>query len=180
MKKILLISLSIVLIVIALLFTFPYFFKDKIKAKVDSEIAKKVDAKVFYGDLDLSIFKNFPQITVPLSNFGVVGNAPFLGDTLVAATEFNTSFNVMSIFKEDHIKVNSIALNQPKILIKTLKDGSNNYDIINQSCIHRISMRLSFMRKKTDFTHVASCQSVLKVLVYPQDCYSTIRKYVMQ
>jgi AsmA-like C-terminal region len=133
MKKILTITLSIVLIIIALLITFPYFFKDKIKAKVDSEIAKKIDAKVFYGDLNLSIFKNFPQITVSLSDFGVVGNAPFLGDTLVAAKEFNTSFNVMSIFKEDQIKVNSIALNQPKILIKTLKDGSNNYNIIKQT-----------------------------------------------
>jgi hypothetical protein len=132
MKKILLVILSIFLIFVVLLFTFPYFFKDKIKAKVDTEIAKKINAKVFYGDLSLSIFKKFPQITISLTDFGVVGNAPFLGDTLVAAKEFNTSFNVMSIFKEDQIKVNSITLNHPKILIKTLKDGSNNYDIIKQ------------------------------------------------
>ncbi len=133
MKKIFLIIISIVMIFIALLFTFPLFFKGKIKAKVDAEIEKKIDAKVFYGDLGLSLFKNFPQITVSLSDFGVIGNTPFLGDTLVAAKEFNTSFNLMSIFKESKIKVNSIALNSPKVLLKVLKDGSNNYDIYRKS-----------------------------------------------
>jgi hypothetical protein len=133
MKKILLSILSIVLIFIALLFTFPLFFKGKIKAKVDLEIAKKIDAKVYYGDLSLSLFKNFPQITVSLSDFGVIGNAPFLGDSLVAAKEFNTSFNLMSIFKESQIKVNSIALTNPKLLLKVLKDGSKNYDIYRKN-----------------------------------------------
>jgi hypothetical protein len=133
MKKILLIFLSIFLLIIAALFLFPYFFKSKIKAKVDAEIAKKIDAKVYYGDLNLTVFKNFPQITVSLSDFGIIGNAPFLGDTLVAAKAFNTSFDLMSIFKESQIKINGLGLYQPKILIKTLKDGSNNCNIYQQS-----------------------------------------------
>jgi hypothetical protein len=133
MKKILLITASFFLLILAILFTFPYFFKNKIKAKIDAEIEKKINAKVYYGTLDLSVFKNFPQITVSLSNFGIIGNAPFLGDTLVAAQEFNTSFDLMAIFKESQININGISLKQPKILIKTLKDGSNNFDIYQQN-----------------------------------------------
>ncbi|MES2794358.1 MAG: AsmA family protein, partial [Bacteroidota bacterium] len=132
MKKIFAIVGIVLLFSILLLASLPLFFKDKIKAKIDVEIEKKIDAKVFYGDFGLSIFKNFPQITVSLSNFGITGNAPFRSDTLVAAQEFNTSFDLMSIFKESQIKVNSVTLNQPKIHLKVLKDGTNNFDIYKQ------------------------------------------------
>ncbi len=133
MKKIAIVFSSILLLFVALIYLFPLFFKEKIKKKVDIEIEKRINAKVFYGDINLSILKNFPQITVSLSNFGVVGNAPFLGDSLITASEFDASFNLMSIFKEDQIKINSINLNTPKILLKTLKDGTNNYDILIQN-----------------------------------------------
>ena len=132
MKKTLIIFAVIFLCLLAAAVAIPFLFKDKIKAKIDAEIEKKIDAKVYYGNLDLTIFKNFPKITVSLTNFGITGNAPFEGDTLVAAAEFNTSFNFMSIFKENEININKISLSEPKIHIITLKDGTNNYSIYQQ------------------------------------------------
>lgn len=132
MKKLLIIIGSLLLILLISVVAFPFLFKDKIKAKVDAEIEKNINAKVYYGDLNLTLFKNFPQVTISLSNFGITGNAPFLGDTLVAAKEFDTSFDLMGIFKESEIKLNKISLEEPKIKLITLKDGSNNYDIYQQ------------------------------------------------
>ncbi len=133
MKKTFLIIGSVLLFLLVTAITIPFLFKDQIKAKVNAEIEKNISAKVFYGDLNLSLFKNFPQITLTLNNFGIVGIAPFAGDTLVAANAFHTSFDVMSIFKKETIKVNFVEFDQPKINLKVLKDGTNNYDIYKKS-----------------------------------------------
>lgn len=129
MKKILIIFVSFIALLAVSAFAVPFFFKDKIRAKVNQEIQKKINATVFYKDFNLSLFKNFPQLTLSLSGFGVVGKSPFASDTLVQAKEFSVSVDVKSIFSGDKIEVQSIDLQLPKILIKTLHDGSSNYDI---------------------------------------------------
>jgi hypothetical protein len=129
MKKILIIFVSFIALLAVSAFAVPFFFKDKIQAKVNQEIQKKINATVYYKDFDLSLFKNFPKLTLSLSDFGVVGKRPFAGDTLIQAKEFSVSADVKSILSGDKIEVHAIDLSSPKILIKTLHDGSSNYDI---------------------------------------------------
>jgi hypothetical protein len=129
MKKILIIFVSIIALFAGVLFAVPIFFKDKIQARVNQEIQKKINATVYYKDFDLSLIKHFPNVTLSLSDFGVVGRSPFVGDTLVQAKSFAVSADMKSIFSGDKIVVNSIQFDTPKILLKILKDGSNNYDI---------------------------------------------------
>jgi AsmA-like C-terminal region len=141
MKKILIVIFSIFLLLLIAAISIPFLFKDQLKAKLDQEIEKNISAKAYYGDLDVSIFKNFPKVTLTLNKFGIVGIAPFVGDTLVSATAFHTSFDLMSIvgatFKKDTakntIQINKIAFDEPRILLKVLKDGNNNYEIYKKS-----------------------------------------------
>jgi AsmA-like C-terminal region len=135
MKKILIIFVSFVALLAVSAFAVPYFFKDKIQAKVNQEIQKKINATVYYQNFDLSLFKNFPQLTLSLSGFGVVGKSPFTNDTLIQAKEFSVAADVKSILSGDKIMVNSIDLESPKILIKTLYDGSSNYDIYRKDSL---------------------------------------------
>ena len=129
MKKILIIFVSFIALLGLSAFAIPFFFKDKIRVKVNQEIQKKINATVYYKDFDLSLFKNFPELTLSLSDFGVVGKSPFGSDTLIQAKEFAVSADVKSILSGDKIEVHSIGLDVPKILLKTLPDGSSNYDI---------------------------------------------------
>ncbi|PWK22104.1 AsmA-like protein [Arcicella aurantiaca] len=129
MKKILILTVSIITLLAGILLAVPYFFKDKIQAKVNEEIAKKINAKVYYNEFDISLIKQFPKLTLSLSDFGIVGHAPFRADTLVQAKEFSVSVDVKSILSGGKIDVHAVALESPKILIKTLRDGSANYDI---------------------------------------------------
>jgi hypothetical protein len=129
MKKILIIFVSIIALFAGVLFAVPIFFKDKIQAKVNQEIQKKINATVYYKDFDLSLIKHFPNVTLSLSDFGVLGRSPFGGDTLIQAKSFAVSADMKSIFSGNKIAVNSVQFDTPKILLKVLKDGSNNYDI---------------------------------------------------
>ena len=130
MKKVLLIVGCIFLFIIAALAILPFVFKDKIKAKVDSELAKSVNAKITY-DLDkfsLSVFKNFPNITVSFGDFSLVAKQEeFKGDTLFSADKMSFAANIMSVISGDKIEVKSIYLYKPLIVTLMAKNGVSSW-----------------------------------------------------
>ncbi|MEO8582521.1 MAG: hypothetical protein ABI415_01925, partial [Flavitalea sp.] len=73
MKKILKIILVAVLIIIALLFTLPFVFKGKIISIVKTQVNKKINAKVDFSDIGISLLRSFPKVSVALENITVVG-----------------------------------------------------------------------------------------------------------
>ncbi len=129
MQKAIKIGGIILLVLVALVASVPFLFKDKLKVALNREIEKNVDAKVNYGSLSLNLWRHFPDLTVNLSDLSVVGLSPFTGDTLVSANEVSLSVNLLSVWRGKQIKVNHIGLNQPHILVKILKDSSANYAI---------------------------------------------------
>lgn len=129
MKKFLTILLIIILIIIAALIATPLLFKDQLLQKAKEVANTSVNAAVDFQDFKLTLFKNFPRLTVTLQGLSVVNHEPFEGDTLVAFEEFSATVDLMSIIKGDAIRVRSILLDHPKISGIMLEDGTANWDI---------------------------------------------------
>ncbi len=130
MKK-LLIGLAVFLgLIIVLVSVLPIIFKDDIKAAIDKQIDESLNAKVFYDvdNLDLSLISHFPSLSVGMGNFGIVGIDHFEGDTLVSVGSFEVAVNLFSLFG-DKISVDGIYLDNAKVNVIVLEDGSANYDI---------------------------------------------------
>jgi len=110
-KKILKIIGILVLILLISAFAIPYFFKDQIKAKIQTVINEKVDAKVAFADADLSLFKNFPNANVTIEKLSIINKAPFEGDTLAAFEELNLKMSIKELFKGDNepMKIDGIS-----------------------------------------------------------------------
>ncbi|MBY0427197.1 MAG: AsmA family protein, partial [Cytophagales bacterium] len=134
MKKFLIALLSIVAALLLALLTLPFLFKDKIKAAVDDAINNNVNAKVYFAadKFDLTFFKKFPNLSVTLGDFGVVGVNEFDGDTLADVKSFNLTIDVFSLMG-DKIKIKGITLDSPTIHVIVLKDGKANWDIAKPS-----------------------------------------------
>ena len=131
MKKVLLILGGLVLLLIVAIIVLPIIFKDDIQKALDDAIAENVDATVFY-DVDqfsLSLIKSFPDITVSMGDFGVVGNGVFENDTLVSVQNFLVTVDLMSAISGEQIIIEEISLDEPNIYVKVLPDGTANYDI---------------------------------------------------
>lgn len=132
--KIFLKSLGIFLgVVILAMILIPMFFKSQIITKTESVINENVNATVKFSDVSLSLFRDFPNLSISLKDLSVVGIDKFKDDTLVAFSSFNLSVNLGSVISGDQIKVNSISLNDPKIYAKVLADSSANWDIAKPS-----------------------------------------------
>lgn len=129
LKWILIILGVFVILFLAVAIIIPAVFKDDIKAILEREVAKSVNADVVFDDFHLSFFSNFPNITAGIDNLGVVNRAPFEGDLLFATEKFEVEVNLADILFGDQLKVRGISLIRPVVNIKVLKDGRANWDI---------------------------------------------------
>lgn len=131
MKKALIIVGLILVVLLAAAFILPIVFKDDIKAAIDKEIAKSVNADVVF-DADkftLTLFRNFPNITAEMRDFGVINREPFAGDVLFAAERFEVEVNLGDILFGSQMRLKGITIVRPVINVKVLADGRANYDI---------------------------------------------------
>lgn len=130
-KKILIGIGILLLVVVAAAFIIPIVFKDDIKAAIDKELAKSINADVIFdvNNFDLTLFRNFPNVTVEVKELGVFNREPFAGTPLFVVEEFGVELNLKELIFGDQLRVKGITLIRPQITIKVLKDGKANYDI---------------------------------------------------
>ncbi|MEQ9402236.1 MAG: AsmA-like C-terminal region-containing protein [Cyclobacteriaceae bacterium] len=131
MKKFLIIIASIFILLIAAVVIIPVIFKDDIRLAIDDAMDENLNAKVYY-DVDqfsLSLIKNFPDFTVSIGDFGIVGIDEFAKDTLVSVGNFQITVDLMSAISGDQIKIGEILLDEPVITVLVMENGKANYDI---------------------------------------------------
>lgn len=134
MKKFLLITVSLIVLIVGGLIAAPFLFKDKIFDLIKEQANNNVNATVsFDNDLDLSLIRSFPNLSLGIHNLSVVGVNEFEGDTLIALKTFSATLDIMSVIKGEQIKVIQILLDEPVINALVNKDGKANWDITKPS-----------------------------------------------
>ena len=130
-KKVLIGFGIFLLIVVVTLAAIPFLFKDKIKALVLNSLNESVDAKIGFEDVDLSLFKNFPNATVSINKLSIINKAPFEGDTLFYSGELNLKMSIKELFKSANEPMNleGISSTNAVVNIHFNKDGIGNFDI---------------------------------------------------
>lgn len=120
-----------VVLLLAAAIILPIVFKDDIKAAIDKEIAKNVNADVVFdvNNFDLTLFSNFPNMTIQVKELGVFNREPFAGVPLFVLQQLEVELNLKDLIFGDQIRVKGISLVEPQITIKVLPDGRANYDI---------------------------------------------------
>ena len=132
LKKVLKITGISLLSLIALAFVIPILFKKQITNLVKKQINKSLNAKVEFYDVELSLFRHFPKVSISISNLSVVGKDDFASDTLIGVKTLDASANLISVIKGKNIKVYSIFLESPRIHALVNKNGKANWDIAKE------------------------------------------------
>jgi len=121
----------IFVLIIAAAIIVPIVFKDDIKAALDREIAKSVNADVVFdvNNFDLTLFRNFPNVTAEIKELGVFNRAPFEGVPLFVVQRLDVEVNIKELLFGDQLRIKGITLVEPQITVRVLPDGKANYDI---------------------------------------------------
>ena len=113
-----------------ILLLLPFAFSGKVDTIVKTEGNKKLNGVFNYSKLSISFLRNFPQATIELDNFSIIGANEFSKDTLVAAKSIQVAVNLMSIFSSSGYEVSKILLDKPIVNAIVGKDGKVNWDIM--------------------------------------------------
>jgi hypothetical protein len=137
MKKIFKIIGILFLILVVALIALPFIFKNKIIEYAKSEVNQQLNARVNFGDFDVSIFSSFPDFRLTVKNIQVIGKGDFSKDTLLANQELYADINLMSVIKGESYQINAIRLVKPNIKAIVLPDGRANWDIMKPDSIKK-------------------------------------------
>src|SRR6195952_3184014 len=129
LRKTLKLSSFVIAILLVLAFTLPFLFKGKILSVAREQVNKNVNARIYFTDVDISLFRHFPKLSVGLENLQVIGVNNFSKDTLMAAGQVDVALNLMSLFGSSEMNIYSITINHPRIHVIVQKDGSANWQI---------------------------------------------------
>jgi len=129
MKKVLKVLAVIIVLIVAALIVIPIIFKDDIVKMVKDLANENVNAKVEFGDFDLSLIKSFPNFYFSIQDIKVIGVDEFDGLALADIGEVALTVDVMSIINGETIKVKKIKIDRANLTAKVLADGKANWDI---------------------------------------------------
>jgi hypothetical protein len=120
------ISLLVIILILALV---PIIFKDKIVTIVKEQANKNLNAKVDFGDFDLSLISSFPDFRFKIDRLSIIGVDEFKDDTLAYISHLKTDINIQSVIAGEQYEINSIIIDGPRVMAKVLKNGKANWDI---------------------------------------------------
>ena len=110
----------------------PYVFKDKIVDHVREAANTNINAVVDFSDIDLSLFRAFPDVSIRIQDLKVTGKDTFDQVSLLAAEALDIEVNLPSLWNPPY-QVHNISMNNGRIDLKILKNGQSNWDIFPES-----------------------------------------------
>ena len=133
MKKSIIIIGGIILLMLGVLISIPFFFKKSLIEKTKTTINKQVNAEVEFEEFKLSLFRSFPKVTLELQNVIITGKGEFQPDTLLTIANAKAKMSLRSLFKKSERSIEEINLDQPELNLIIGKTGNANWDIMAES-----------------------------------------------
>ena len=127
--RILLISFLVLLALAGFLAAAPLIFKGPIMRAAKDAANKNVNGIVNWSDINVSIFKHFPNITVSVDDLSLINKAPFKGDTLAYIANTSVTLNFWTVVKGDQYSIESFTLTRPNINLLSDSLGRTNWDV---------------------------------------------------
>lgn len=121
-------GISFVLLVSALIII-PILYKDEIKKMALKEVNKMLLADVDIKGFDLTILSTFPKLTAEFDSITVTGRNEFDKVELANIGRLNIHLDFWKIFNGEY-EIKGFTLDNPKIDVRVLKDGTANYNIM--------------------------------------------------
>ncbi len=134
MKRLFQIVAGILLLVVVTLAAIPLFFGGPIERRVAAALERRVDAEVTYEDIDLGLFRHFPNLAVTVEGLTVTGVGVFAGDTLAHADRFRVVIGLGSAIgalrRGEAVVVRSVHASAPLLRARVLEGGRASWDIM--------------------------------------------------
>ena len=145
----------------------PWLFKKQIGVAVDDAVKEFIVTPVTFDDLDISFFKNFPNLSVSLEKLSIAAPAEFGSLKTVETGSVDLGIDVFSLFG-DQIKFTQLYVNEGKFNIITDSLGNFSFAVFKTSeeTPEKSSFDLSLKKIHINNTDVLYQDDLSKIKVY--------------
>jgi AsmA-like C-terminal region/AsmA family len=139
MKRVLVVLGSLLALVLVLLLVLPLLFRDRIAQRVKVAVNQSLVAQVDWRSAGVTFFRHFPNLTLRLDDLTVANEGRFAGDTLAAIRHLQVVLDLPSVLGSvlgsggGPIVVRGVELDQPRLSLIALEDGTANWDITKKT-----------------------------------------------
>ena len=111
----------------------PMVLGDRIASRAKVEANNAVNARIDWRDAGLSLFGDFPNLTLTLDDLSVAGVGTFAGDTLAVVRNLAVVLDLGSVIgnlrNNDPLVIRSVELERPRVALRVLENGTANWNI---------------------------------------------------
>ena len=137
--RILAIAGTLIVLLLALLVVLPLLFRDRIAQRVKAEANRTLDARVDWRDVGLTFFRELPQPHPPARRPHGRGDRPVRGRHPRRDPPPRVVLDLASVLGSvlggggKPIVVRAVELDQPRLSLIALEDGTANWDITKKT-----------------------------------------------
>jgi hypothetical protein len=102
-----------------------WLYRDNVKESFLARVNEGLKTEIIVGDLSLNIFRNFPSVSLTLSDVTMLGSAQPT-DTLLSASRIYFRLGIPDMIRGNY-SVKQLEIAQARINMKLLPNGTNNY-----------------------------------------------------
>ncbi len=129
MKKTIIIILGVIVVILAGVASIPLFFKQNLLDATKTTINKRVNAEVNFDGFKLSLFRDFPKVSIELENVLITGKGEFQSDTLLKIKTAKAKMSLKSLFAKSDMGIEEINLVQRALNLVVGNSGNANWDL---------------------------------------------------
>lgn len=133
MKRLLKILGILILLIVLAAVILPFVFKDEIIGRAKTEINNNLNAQVDFQDIDISLFRSFPDFSLGVEKVTVDGKSNFAGTRLADIEDFVVDLNLFSVISGNQFEVEAIKIKNAKVHVVIDSSGNANYDIVKDT-----------------------------------------------
>lgn len=116
------------------LLALPFFFTDRIEARVRDQVEQATRVRVTWSDVGLTFFSDFPHPTVSLRGLTVAGTGRFETDTLARVDDLRLALNGVSVISalrgSGPLVVRSVRIDRPSLRVRVDEDGTTSWNVL--------------------------------------------------
>lgn len=134
----------------------PFFYQEKIELLVKKQLNEMMNAHVDFSQANLSLIRQFPNLSVKLEDFEIVGIDEFKQDTLVYSKNIDLVMDIKSLFNDDGYDIKKLIFNDSKVKIRVLTSGKANWDIMkpdSPSVVDTSAWKFKLKLKQFEINH---------------------------
>ncbi len=102
-----------------------WVYQDRVKNSFVERINESLKTEIYIDNISLNIFRNFPLVSLTLSDVTMLGSTE-VQDTLLSARRIYFRFSLMDLIRQNY-SVRQIEVARAKFDMKLFEDGINNY-----------------------------------------------------